>query len=135
MKGIKDRVAIIGMGCSKFGENWNKSAGDMLIDAVYEAYDDAGIEPDDIPRVVYRYATSKISKIKDLKYKITLGFRGEALYAISQVSKLTIISSTDKIEDGFKAMFIAGKLKDYKPHPHPKGTTVKVKLPLADRQG
>lgn len=85
-----------------------------------------GIEPDDIPKVVYRYATSKISKIEDLKYKITLGFRGEALYAISQVSKLTIISSTDKIEDGFKAMFIAGKLKDYKPHPHPKGTTVKV---------
>jgi len=48
MDGIKDKVAIIGMGCSKFGENWDKSADDMIIDAVYEAYEDAGIEPKDI---------------------------------------------------------------------------------------
>lgn len=48
MDGIKDKVAIIGMGCSKFGENWEKSADDMIIDAVYEAYEDAGIEPKDI---------------------------------------------------------------------------------------
>ncbi len=48
MDGIKDKVAIIGMGCSKFGENWDKSADDMIIDAAYEAYQDAGIEPKDI---------------------------------------------------------------------------------------
>ena len=48
MDGIKDKVAIIGMGCSKFGENWEKSADDMIIDAAYEAYQDAGIEPKDI---------------------------------------------------------------------------------------
>ncbi|MHA1338938.1 MAG: acetyl-CoA acetyltransferase [Promethearchaeota archaeon] len=43
-KGIKDRVAIIGIGCTKFGENWEWNAEDMLIDAVYEAYEDAGIK-------------------------------------------------------------------------------------------
>ncbi len=48
MDGIKDKVAIIGMGCSKFGENWEKSADDMIIDAVYEAYEDAGVESKDI---------------------------------------------------------------------------------------
>ncbi len=48
MDGIKDKVAIIGMGCSKFGENWEKSADDMIIDAVYEAYEDAGVDPKDI---------------------------------------------------------------------------------------
>ncbi len=48
MDGIKDRVAIIGMGCSKFGENWDKSADDMIVDSVYEAYEDAGIDPKDI---------------------------------------------------------------------------------------
>ncbi len=48
MDGIKDKVAIIGMGCSKFGENWEKSADDMIIDAAYEAYADAGIESKDI---------------------------------------------------------------------------------------
>jgi acetyl-CoA C-acetyltransferase len=47
-EGIKDKVAIIGMGCVKFGENWEQSAADMIIDAVYEAYEDAGVEPKDI---------------------------------------------------------------------------------------
>lgn len=45
---IKDRVAIVGMGCTKFGENWDKSASDMLVEACYEAFQDAGIEPKDI---------------------------------------------------------------------------------------
>lgn len=47
-KSIKDRVAIIGMGCTKFGEHWNKSASDMIVEASYEAFMDAGIEPKDI---------------------------------------------------------------------------------------
>jgi len=45
---IKDRVAIVGMGCVKFGENWNKSLEDMIVDAAYEAFEDAGIGPKDI---------------------------------------------------------------------------------------
>jgi acetyl-CoA C-acetyltransferase len=48
MDSIKDRVAIVGMGCVKFGENWNQSLEDMVIDAAYEAYEDAGIDPKDI---------------------------------------------------------------------------------------
>ncbi|MBI2878003.1 MAG: acetyl-CoA acetyltransferase, partial [Candidatus Tectomicrobia bacterium] len=45
---IKDRVAIIGMGCTKFGERWDASCNDMIIEAAYEAYEDAGIDPKDI---------------------------------------------------------------------------------------
>jgi len=48
MESIKDEVAIIGMGCTKFGEHWDKDGDDLVIDAAYEAYDDAGIGPDDI---------------------------------------------------------------------------------------
>ena len=48
MESIKDKVAIVGMGCVKFGENFDKSIDDMLIDAAYEAYADAGIESKDI---------------------------------------------------------------------------------------
>jgi acetyl-CoA C-acetyltransferase len=48
MKGIKDKVAIIGMGCTNFGELWEKSVGDLMIDAAYEACEDAGIELKDI---------------------------------------------------------------------------------------
>jgi acetyl-CoA C-acetyltransferase len=48
MESIKDKVAIIGMGCSKFGELWDKSEDDLLVEAAYEAYEDAGVEPKDI---------------------------------------------------------------------------------------
>ncbi len=48
MGSIKDKVAIVGMGCCQFGENWDQGADDMIIDAVYEAYDDAGVERKDI---------------------------------------------------------------------------------------
>ena len=44
-KGIKDRVAIIGMGCTKFGEHWDKGAEDLLCEAAYEAYASAGVQP------------------------------------------------------------------------------------------
>jgi acetyl-CoA C-acetyltransferase len=36
--GIKDKVAIVGMGCTPFGERWDKSADDLLIDAVEECF-------------------------------------------------------------------------------------------------
>jgi acetyl-CoA C-acetyltransferase len=45
---IKDRVAIIGMGCTKFGEHWEKSGNDLVVEAAYEAFEDAGIEAKDI---------------------------------------------------------------------------------------
>jgi acetyl-CoA C-acetyltransferase len=36
--GIKDRVAIVGMGCTEFGEHWDRSADDLLVDAVEECH-------------------------------------------------------------------------------------------------
>ena len=48
MESIKDRVAIIGMGCTKFGERWDCDGDDLLVEACYEAYEDAGVEPKDI---------------------------------------------------------------------------------------
>jgi len=51
MNGIKDRVAVVGMGCTKFGERWDKEALDLAVDACYEAYEDAGVEPKDIQAV------------------------------------------------------------------------------------
>jgi acetyl-CoA C-acetyltransferase len=48
MESIKNKVAIVGMGCVRFGENFDKSIDDMMIDAVYEAYQDAGIDQKDI---------------------------------------------------------------------------------------
>ena len=48
MSGIRDRVAVVGMGCTRFGERWDASAGDLMVEAAYEAYEDAGLEAGDI---------------------------------------------------------------------------------------
>jgi acetyl-CoA C-acetyltransferase len=45
---IKNKVAIIGMGCTKFGELWDKSVDDLIIDATFEACEDAGVDLKDI---------------------------------------------------------------------------------------
>jgi acetyl-CoA C-acetyltransferase len=41
---IRDKAAVVGVGCCKFGENWNQAPEDMIVDAAFEAYEDAGIE-------------------------------------------------------------------------------------------
>jgi len=45
---IKDRVAIVGMGCTQFGELWEKGPTDLIVDSTNEALADAGIEMKDI---------------------------------------------------------------------------------------
>ena len=52
-EGIKDRVAIIGMGCTKFGEHWSKGPEDLIVEAFTEAIGDAGIETKDIQAAWY----------------------------------------------------------------------------------
>lgn len=47
-RGIRDRVAIVGMGCTPFGEHWDRSVDDMLIDATNETIASAGVALDDI---------------------------------------------------------------------------------------
>jgi acetyl-CoA C-acetyltransferase len=47
-RGIRDRVAIVGMGCTGFGEHWDKSTDDMLIDSTSAAMASAGVGRDDI---------------------------------------------------------------------------------------
>ena len=46
--GIRDKVAVLGMGCSRFGERWDCNAEDLMVEAYTEALADAGIETDQI---------------------------------------------------------------------------------------
>ena len=46
--GIRDKVAIIGVGCTKFGEQWDKSVEDLIIDVFMECIIDAGIDKKEI---------------------------------------------------------------------------------------
>jgi acetyl-CoA C-acetyltransferase len=47
-KGIRDQVAIVGMGCTPFGEHWDRSTDDMLLQSSSEAVKSAGVSIDDI---------------------------------------------------------------------------------------
>lgn len=51
MPGIKDRAAIAGAGYSKYGERWDADTEDLLVEAVDEACEDAGITYDDIDAI------------------------------------------------------------------------------------
>ncbi len=47
-KGIKDKVAILGMGCTKFGERWDVGSEELMVEAFMECLADAGIEKKEI---------------------------------------------------------------------------------------
>ncbi len=47
-KGIKDMVAIVGMGCTPFGEHWDKGPDDLVIESTRDALAAAGMEQDDV---------------------------------------------------------------------------------------
>src|SRR5438128_2955678 len=46
--GIRDRVAIVGMGCTPFGEHWDKGVDELLVDSTNEALGSAGVKLDDV---------------------------------------------------------------------------------------
>ena len=45
---MKDKVAVIGVGCTKFGERYDRGYEELICDAAFAAYDDAGIDPSEI---------------------------------------------------------------------------------------
>jgi DNA mismatch repair protein MutL len=85
-----------------------------------------GIEPDELPIAVRRHATSKIKDATDLEKIITLGFRGEALAAISAVADVRIISKTADAEMGAMIEVSCGDILGVSERGCSKGTTVIV---------
>lgn len=45
---MKDKVAVVGIGCTKFGERYERGYEELICDAAFAAYDDAGIDPSEI---------------------------------------------------------------------------------------
>lgn len=100
--------------------------------------DGSGMSPDDADRALGRHATSKIETAEDLARVVSLGFRGEALHAISSVSALTLATCERGAARGTRVRSFAGGPTHSSPASHPPGTTVEARdlfLNLPVRRG
>ncbi|HYC37359.1 MAG TPA: DNA mismatch repair endonuclease MutL [Usitatibacter sp.] len=88
--------------------------------------DGAGIERDDLPLAVARFATSKIATLEDLERAVTLGFRGEALASIGAVARLAIASRRTGERHAWRLACEAGHVGEVEPAALAAGTTVEV---------
>lgn len=86
-----------------------------------------GIHFDELPLAVTHHATSKIHSIEDLDSIYTLGFRGEALASISDVTNLEIVSKSRDENNGGKIVIEGGKIIEHKPAAASQGTKVIAK--------
>ena len=85
------------------------------------------MDPVDARTAFLRHATSKIRRQEDLACIGTLGFRGEALAAISSVSKIDLLTRAQGAENGVRLHLEAGKVLSEEPVGCPCGTTILVR--------
>jgi DNA mismatch repair protein MutL len=86
-----------------------------------------GMDQEDVPVALQRYATSKIEKAEDLYAIHTLGFRGEALPSIAAVSQMTVKTRVLSSMSGTKVVCEGGEIKSMSEVGSPTGTEVEVK--------
>ena len=86
-----------------------------------------GIAADELPLAVASHATSKIRQADDLFSVRTLGFRGEALASIAEVSRLILRSRTADAESGAELEIVGGQSRPVVPIGCPVGTTIEVR--------
>ena len=83
------------------------------LDSISIADNGNGISKNEMVLVFERFATSKVETLHDLDSICSLGFRGEAMYSISSVSKVELVSSTDLDTRGSRIVFRNGELKSW----------------------
>ena len=124
MSGIRDRVAIIGMGCTKFGERWDASSSDLMVEAAYEAFSDAGIEGKDVQAAwlgtVASFRTGQplaealkldyipISRVENACATATDAFRNACYAVAAGIYDIVLALGVEKLKDsGFSGLAIA----------------------------
>ena len=89
--------------------------------------DGCGMAPEDAGVAFLRHATSKLQDEKGLESIHTMGFRGEALAAISAVSHVELRTRRKGDESGTFVTLTAGEIQDMGPTGCPEGTSMVVK--------
>ncbi len=118
-EGIKDKVVILGMGCSKFGERWDCSPADLMVEAFEECLADAGIERGEIEAawfgagidafhvgasampmaIALRLNYIPVTKVENMCATGTEAFRG-AVYAVaSGACDIALALGVEKLKD------------------------------------
>ncbi len=123
MQGIKDRVAIIGMGCTKFGERWDAGTSDLIVEAAYEAYEDAGVEPNDVQAAwvgtVQSFRTGQplaqalkldyipITRVENACATATDAFRNACYAVAAGIYDIVLATGVEKLKDsGFSGLAV-----------------------------
>ncbi len=88
--------------------------------------DGVGMDKEDLQKCLFKYATSKVSEKDDLFNIITLGFRGEALFSISAVSKMRIQTRWINEAIGSSIYAVGGEINELRDVPAEKGTFIEV---------
>jgi len=86
--------------------------------------DGHGIPDAELPLAIKRHATSKIGSLSDLEAVATMGFRGEALAAVSSIAELAIVSRHDGAAHAWRLEARTGELS---PAARARGTSVEVR--------
>ncbi|HJV40132.1 acetyl-CoA acetyltransferase [Caulobacter sp.] len=118
-QGIRDKVAILGMGCSKFGERWDAGPDDLMVEAYIEAMADAGIEPSQLDAawfsthvdemgtgkggtpmsIALRLPNIAVTRVENFCASGSEAFRG-AVYAVaSGAADIAIALGVEKLKD------------------------------------
>ncbi len=89
--------------------------------------DGTGFETDDVETAFKRHSTSKFREFSDFDTLNTLGFRGEALPSILEVSDIVVETSAGEKGDGRRFSFSGGELKENERIAYPRGSSITVR--------
>lgn len=139
-RGICDKVAVVGMGCTRFAEHFDKSLDDLLVEAAYEAFEDAGIEPSDVEAAWFGtlmsgYSGSTLSsalktqyipvtRVENLCASGSEAFRNACYAVAAGVYDVVLAIGGEKLKDsGYSGLA--------RPNPANDGTTPNISAPAA----
>ncbi len=117
--GIRDKVAILGMGCTRFGERWDMGAEELMVEAYRECLQDAGIEPDRIeaawfgtcmeeigvgksaivPAAALRLPFIPVTRVENFCATGTEAFRGACYAVASGAYDICLAIGVEKLKD------------------------------------